>query len=309
MPISLFKNGNTTMKKLLIVLLLSFFLPGKSQKVELKTVTDSSQIFKGEIAGAPITLELHYDGIPDCNLYQHFVEGWYYYDKYQKKIPLTGLYDYGKLSLYNFGPKHKQISNQFKEKINSPQDVEKTAEIVKNFTPKETILFGQDQTQKNPISGSFYLDNKDKVQSAKLFTGNDMIYRYNNYLILPNHKRINTFDIINQYGGNELISYISGEKGNRVLLYFEHSSNLNACGRCGASEGEKGYRVLYFTKDWNYKRYEEFLTESCLENIYDTIKIKSKDDKTIMYKIGKSNSSPAYRLTVDIKNAAVTKSK
>lgn len=297
------------MKKLLIVLLLSFFLPGKSQKVELKTVTNSSQIFKGEIAGVPVTLQLHYDGIPDCNLYQHFVDGWYYYDKYQKKIPLTGLYDYGKLSLYNFGPKHKQISNQFKEKINSPQDVEKTAEIVKNFTPKETILFGQNQTQKNPISGSFYLENKDKVQSAKLFTGNDMIYRYNNYLILPNHKRINTFDIINQYGGNELISYISGEKGNRVLLYFEHSSNLNACGRCGASEGEKGYRVLYFTKDWNYKRYEEFLTESCLENIYDTIKIKSKDDKTIMYKIGKSNSSPAYRLTVDIKNAAVTKSK
>ncbi|WP_123909352.1 hypothetical protein [Chryseobacterium sp. G0162] len=297
------------MKKLLIVLLLSFFLPGKSQKVELKTVTDSSQIFKGEIAGAPVTLELHYDGIPDCNLYQHFVEGWYYYDKYQKKIPLTGLYDYGKLSLYNFGPKHKQISNQFKEKINSPQDIEKTAEIVKNFTPKETILFGQDQTQKNPISGSFYLENKDKVQSAKLFTGNDMIYRYNNYLILPNHKRINTFDIINQYGGNELISSISGEKGNQVLLYFEHSSNLNACGRCGASEGEKGYRVLYFTKDWNYKRYEEFLTESCLENIYDTTKTKSKDGKTIMYKIGKSNSSPAYTLTVDIKNAAVTKSK
>ncbi|RXM37488.1 hypothetical protein BOQ62_22595, partial [Chryseobacterium sp. CH21] len=42
--------------------------------------------------------QLHYDGIPDCNLYQHFVDGWYYYDKYQKKIPLTGLYDYGKLS-------------------------------------------------------------------------------------------------------------------------------------------------------------------------------------------------------------------
>lgn len=39
------------------------------QKVELKTVTDSSQMFKGEIAGVPVTLQLHYDGIPDCNLY------------------------------------------------------------------------------------------------------------------------------------------------------------------------------------------------------------------------------------------------
>ncbi|OCA79130.1 hypothetical protein BBH99_00865 [Chryseobacterium contaminans] len=297
------------MKKIFILLLsfsLTFFF---CQKVELKQITDSSQIFKGEIAGVPVTLQLHYDGIPDCNLYQHFVEGWYYYDKYQKKIPLTGLYDYGKLSLYNFGSKHQQISKQFKERINSPQDVEKVAEIVKALVPKETILFGQDQTEKNPISGSFYLKNKDKAQPAKLFTGNDMIYRYNNYLALPNNKRINTFDVINLYGGNELVSYISGEKGNRVLLYFDHSSNLNACGRCGASEGEKGYRVLYFTKDWNYKRYEEFLTESCMENIYDTTQTKSKDGKTIQYKIRKSDSSPAYTLTVDIKNASATKSK
>lgn len=297
------------MKKLLILLLLSFFLPGKSQKVELKTVTDSSQVFKGEIAGVPVTLQLHYDGIPDCNLYQHFVDGWYYYDKYQKKIPLTGLYDYGKLSLYNFGAKHQQVSKQFKEKINSPQDVEKVAEIVKGFNPKEIILFGYNQTKENPISGSFYLENKGKTQPAKLFTGNDMIYRYNNYLTLPNNKRINTFDIINLYGGNQLISYVSGEKGNRVLLYFEHSSNLNACGRCGASEGEKGYRILYFTKDWNYKRYEEFLTESCLENIYDTPQTKSKDGKTIQYKIKKSDSSPAHTLTVDTRNASVIKSK
>ncbi|WET48259.1 hypothetical protein PYS58_16980 [Chryseobacterium indologenes] len=297
------------MKKLFFLLFslsLSFF---SCQKIELRKNTDSSQIFKGEIAGVPVTLQLHYDGIPDCNLYQHFVDGWYYYDKYQKKIPLTGLYDYGKLSLYNFGPKHKQISKQFKEKINSPQDIEKVAEIVKNLTPKETILFGHHQTKENSISGSFYLENKDKIQPARLFTRNDMIYRYNNYLILPNNKRINTFDIINQYGGNELIFYVSGEKGSRVLLYFDHSSNLNACGRCGASEGEKGYRILYFTKDWNYKHYDEFLTESCLENIYGSIKTKSKDGKMIIYKIGKSDSSPAYALTVDIKNASVIKSK
>ncbi|MDN3695334.1 hypothetical protein QWZ06_25415 [Chryseobacterium tructae] len=297
------------MKKLLILLFLSFFLPGKSQKVELKAVTDSSQIFKGEIASVPITLQLHYAGIPDCSLYQYFVDGWYYYDTYQKKIPLTGLYDYGKLFLYNFGTKHKQNSKRFKALINSPQDVEKIVEIAKNLNPKESILLGQEQARENPVTGSFYMESKDKNQPAKLFTANDMIYRYNNYITLPNHKKINTFDFINQYGGNELISYASDEKGNRVLLYFDHMSNLNACGRCGASEGEKGYRILYFTKDWNYKRYEEFLTESCLENIYDTTKTKSKDGKTIQYKIGKSDSYPAHTLTVDIKNTAVTKSK
>ncbi|WP_426481109.1 hypothetical protein [Chryseobacterium sp. R2ACT005] len=295
------------MKKIFILLFsltLSFFL---CQKVELKKVTDSSQIFKGEIAGVSITMQLHFAGIADCSLYQYFVDGWYYYDKYQKKIPLTGVYDYGKLSLYNFGAQQKINSKIFKEKITSPQTVEKTNEIAQLLTPKEYISFNQNETKENIIQGNIYLDKK--TYPARLFTSNDMIYRYNNYLILPNNKKINTFDFINQYGGNELISYTSGENRNRVLLYFEHSSNLNACGRCGASEGEKGYRVLYFTKDWNYKNYEEFLIESCLDNIYDVTKTKSKDRKTIQYKIGKSDTAPAYTLTIDLENASVIKSK
>ncbi|TZF96071.1 hypothetical protein FW781_11595 [Chryseobacterium panacisoli] len=295
------------MKKIFAVFFFFFLTFFLGQKVELKKITDSSQIFKGEIAGVPITMQLQFSGIADCSLYQYFVDGWYYYDKYQKKIAVTGVYDYGKLSLYNFGTKQKMNSKILKEQITSPQTVEKANETAQSLAPKESIIFNQNDTKETTIQGNFYLDKKK--QPAKLFTGNDMIYRYNNYLILPNHKKINTFDFINQHGGNELISYSSGESRNRILLYFEHSSNLNACGRCGASEGEKGYRVLYFTKDWNYKNYEEFLIESCLENIYDVTKTKSKDRQTIQYKIGKSESSPAHTLTVDIKNASVVKSK
>lgn len=295
------------MKKLFITLFLSLFVLCFCQKVELKAVTDSSQIFKGEIAGVPVTMQLHFAGIADCSLYQYFVDGWYYYDKYQKKIPLTGIYDYGKLSLYYFGNKQKQNSKLLKDQITSPQKVEKTAEIAEAMNPKESITFTTDNPKENSITGNFYMDKK--TQPAKLFTGNDMIYRYNNYLTLPNNKKINTFDFINKHGGNQLISYASGDNGNRILLYFEHSSNFNACGRCGASEGEKGYRILYFTKDWNYKNYEEFLTESCLENIYDTTETKSQDRKILKYKIKKSSSTAAYNLTVDTKNASVTKSK
>lgn len=295
------------MKKLLTIVLFPLFVLCFGQKVELKAVRDSSQIFKGEVAGMPVTLQLYFAGIADCSLYQYFVEGWYSYDKYQKKIPLTGIYDYGKLYLYHFGNKQKKNTELLKEQITSPQKVEKTAEIAKTLSPKESIVFDQDHPKENTISGNFYLDKK--VQPATLFTGNNMIYRLNNYLILPDNKKINTFDFINKHGGNRLISYASGENGNRILLYFEHSSNFNACGRCGASEGEKGYRVLYFTKDWNYKNYEEFLTESCLENIYDTTETKSQDRKIIKYKIKKSSSTAAYALTVDVKNASVIRSK
>ena len=57
-------------------------------KVELKKVTDSSQTFTGEIGGIPITVELSYTGIVDCDQYQHYVDGWYYYDKYKRKSRL-----------------------------------------------------------------------------------------------------------------------------------------------------------------------------------------------------------------------------
>lgn len=295
------------MKKILTLLFSLSFTFLLCQKVQLKKVTDSSQVFKGEIAGVPITMQLYFAGIADCSLYQYFVDGWYYYDKYQKKIPITGIYDYGKLSLFNFGNQQQQNSKSFREQITSPQKVEKTAEIAEALHPEEKIVFEQNNVKKNPVLGNFYLNNK--IQPAKLFTGNDMIYRYNNYLILPNNKKINTSDFINKHGGNELLSYISGNDGNRVLLYFEHTSNFNACGRCGASEGEKGYRVLYFTKDWNYKNYEEFLTESCLENIYDTKVTRSKDSKVFKFNIKKTENNPSYNITVDVKNASVVKSK
>ncbi|MGH1518810.1 hypothetical protein [Chryseobacterium sp. JK1] len=296
------------MKKIFTVLLCVSFTFLFSQKVELKEVTDSAQTFTGKIAGIPITIHLNYTGVVDCNQYQHYVDGWYYYDKYKKKIPLTGIYDYyGNLSLYNFGSQQKQKSKIFKSQITSLQKVEKTDTIAQKLIPKESIILQDVSSTKGPVAGHFYLDKK--VQPIALSTSNVMIYRFNNYLFLPHNKKINTYDFINKAGGNKLISYSSGENGNRVLLYFEQTSNFNACGQCGASEGEKGYRVLYFTKDWNYKSYEEFTIESCLDSMYDTTKTTSKDGKTIEYKIGQSDSLPAHTLTVNIQNASVVKSK
>lgn len=288
---------------LLFSLSLTFFL---CQKVELKEITDSSQAFKGEIAGIPITMQLNYTGIVDCSQYQHFVDGWYYYNKHQKKIPLSGIYDYGKLYLYNFGSKQKQSFKTLQDKITSPRLIEKTDSIAQTLKPKESFDFTNEDLHTD-ITGNFHL--KNKTYAVKLFTIDNTIYRFNNYLILPDNKKINTYDFIDRYGGNELISYKSDNAGNRILLYFEHTSNFNACGMCGASEGEKGYRILYFTKDWNYKNYEEFLTESCLQNIYDTTETKSKDRKILKYKIGKTTTSPAYTLTVDLNNVSVIKTK
>ena len=293
------------MKKFFIFLFILNFILILCQKVELKKVTDSSQIFKGEIAGNPITLHLNFDGIVDCHQYQHFVDGWYYYDKYKKKIPLTGVYNLGDLYLFNFGNQQKKAVKIFKEKMTRDL-IEKSDSIAKTLKAREILAFSGQQADKN-VLGSFFMGNKNL--QAKLFTKDTRIYRYNNYLTVPNNKKINTYDFINKLGGNELISYASGKSGNRVLLYFEELSNFNFCGMCGASDGEKGYRVLYFTNDWNFKSHEDFLTESCLENIYDTKTMRSKDPKILKFNIQKNTTSPAYTLTVDVKNASVVKSK
>ncbi|WP_415325142.1 hypothetical protein [Chryseobacterium sp. MMS23-Vi53] len=287
---------------LLFSLSLTFFL---CQKVELKKVTDSSQIFKGEIAGNSITLQLNFDGIIDCHQYQHFVKGWYYYDKYKKKIPLTGVYNLGDLYLFNFGDQQKSAIKNFKEKMTRDL-IEKSDSIAKTLKAKEILMFSGQQIDKD-VSGNFLTGNK--ILSAKLFTKDTRIYRYNNYLSVPNNKKINTYDFINKLGGNELVSFASDKSGNRVLLYFEELSNFNFCGMCGASDGEKGYRVLHFTNDWNFKSYDDFLIESCIENIYDTTSTRLKDSKILKFNIKKTSSSPSYNLIVDVKNASVTKSK
>lgn len=295
------------MKKIfsfLFSLSLTFFL---CQEIELKKVTDTSQIFKGEIAGSPITIQLKYKGIIDCNQYQHFVEGWYYYDKYQKKIPLSGVYDLGNLYLYNFGDQQKKNAAFLTKSIKNSALIAKTDSIAKTLKPKESLILEGDYSKTKDVSGSFH--NGNKTHSIKLFTKDSRIYRYNNYLFLPKNKKINTYDFINPLGGNELISYVSDKSGNRVLLYFEEPSNFNFCGMCGASEGEKGYRVLHFTNEWNFKSYDDFMIESCIENIYDTTSTRSKESKVIKFNIKKTSSTPSYTLIVDVKNASVTKSR
>ncbi|MBW3520696.1 hypothetical protein [Chryseobacterium sp. NKUCC03_KSP] len=295
------------MKKVLILLLFLKLIFTYGQKIALKSVTDSSQTFKGEIGGNTITMELNFDGIVDCHQYQHFVKGWYYYDKYKKKIPLTGVYDLANLYLYNFGNQQNKSSNFLHENILNLQLVAKTDSIAKVLKPKEIIILKSDYSNKKNISGNFYIENK--IYPVELFTKDSRIYRLNNYLILPNNKKINTYNLIDSLGGNELISYISDKSGNRVLLYFEEVSNFNFCGMCGASDGEKGYRILSFTNNWNFKNYKDFLIESCRENIYYNKITKNKNSKILKFNFDKTKNSPAYILTVDVKNATVLKSK
>ena len=122
-------------------------------------------------------------------------------------------------------------------------------------------------------------------------------------------KNIDLRKIFTGYGGNKFYSLSQSKTENRIIFYFESESNHNACGQCGASEGEKGYRIVYFDKNWNITKKQEYLIESCLTSIYDT-KIVKKTNSEIKYKIVNDNYINAkrpYYLTINKANSTIIK--
>jgi hypothetical protein len=116
-------------------------------------------------------------------------------------------------------------------------------------------------------------------------------------------------EIMLGYGGNAFYAMKEDKTENRVIFSFESISNHNACGMCGASEGEKGYRIIYFDKQWKVIKTKEYLIESCLSNIYDTKTLK-ETNALIEYKVGNdemSEDGKSYILVIDKENATITK--
>lgn len=51
--------------------------------------------------------------IIDCDVYEWFIEGWYYYDKYKIKILLSGYLNNCDIKLYNYGKNYLKILKEF----------------------------------------------------------------------------------------------------------------------------------------------------------------------------------------------------
>ena len=142
------------------------------------------------------------------------------------------------------------------------------------------------------------------INSDNIFVGNEY-----EYFQLPNKKNIDLRKIFPGYGGNKFYSLKQDKAENRIIFYFESISNHNACGQCGASEGEKGYRIIYFDKNWKIIKQQEYLIESCLSSIYDT-KTLTNTSSEIKYKILTDNyvdPKTSYYLTINKLNSTIIK--
>ncbi|MGC4235559.1 MAG: hypothetical protein QM594_21480 [Niabella sp.] len=272
---------------------------------EVNYIREVSRTFKGTIDGAPITIFLQDKEIIDCNLHDRFIEGWYYYNKYKIKIPLNGYSHHCDMRLYYFGANHKKDAEKAAGNA-SPSTIDS---VYSNADYAETLIFDRcHYTSKKATHWKGEFKTKTKTAEILINADNISIGREYEYFKLPDSKIIDLRKIFPGYGGNKFFSLTENRKENRVIFYFESISNHNACGRCGASEGEKGYRVIYFDKNWGIKKTSEYLTESCLENIYDTEIIKKTKNLTT-YAIKDIEGNLRYHLVVDKLNAEIKKAK
>lgn len=282
------------MKKIstFVLLFLSIFLFSQYISPEIKLVRnwETSKTFKGEIAGQPITLHLEYMNHSGWHDKVFSVKGWYYYDRFQKKIDLMGFYN-GNFMLYHFN------NAKDYDKISSEDLFCWTEPCPKfeNYNEFLEIIQDDQKTQK----GSMTKDGKKF--KLKLKTDDLDITKRNEWLYLPNKKSYNLYDLLDAYGGNEIVSTYSDKKENRIMLSFERDSNFNKHGFCGATPPETGFRLLTFDKNWKIKKFQVYSTNSCLADVTFEEELKTKYDHIKAFYINFNDSRNL--LIVNLKNS------
>ena len=98
--------------------IISIFIYSQNNYKVVET-NEKSTVFRGTIEGSPITMYLEKKEIIDCDIYDTYVDGWYYYDKYKIKIYLNGFSKNCDLKLFNFGKNH--FSNKAKHLLSNAE--------------------------------------------------------------------------------------------------------------------------------------------------------------------------------------------
>lgn len=267
---------------ILLLLTIQLFAQEKYPRVEKIIVQD--KIFNGQIDKYPVTIYLKYKQPSNYHAGVYSVEGWYYYDKVKTKIPLTGLYNYPKLTLYHFNDiaKRNELLNFVEMKSNHWEDMN-YYENLKDY--KEKIVLSDTEN---------YWLNEYKNLEVKLNQEDLSIQNVNEYLLLDSKTAFNLHNFGAWTWNFEIIAHENG----KFILQYEHGSRLYFMGECGAGI-EKGFFELEFNNDNDLIRYEEFVNESCNGSISTEEKEKINDQITI-YRCYDYRNKNLYNLTVDL---------
>ncbi|MGZ2369504.1 hypothetical protein ACXR6G_06935 [Ancylomarina sp. YFZ004] len=167
-----------------ILISLSTFLCAQSRFPRVDKIEIEDRVLHGRIDKYPITIYLKFNRYSNCHTGVYSLKGWYYYDKIKTKIPLTGLYEYNELTLYNF-----QDTSKTNELLNFREMKENHWEDMKYYKN----LLGYNEKFVLNDSAFFWTDNK-KTFDVSLIEEDFTIKKTHELLFLDSTK---AFDLHN----------------------------------------------------------------------------------------------------------------
>jgi hypothetical protein len=272
-----------------ILLLTSYYVSAQNEIPRIQYLEVEDKLFHGQIDKKPITIYLRFNRYANYHRGAYAVKGWYYYNKVQIQVPLTGLYESGELFLYHFtdSSKSKELLNFLEVKSNHMEDMK----YYKNLTGfKEKFIFSD--------STYSWTDNK-KLLKVELQDEDLKIKQTYEFLMFDNTKAFN----LNNLGWWNWDFKIVANNQNKIILEYDHPSKLHNRGRCAAGS-EKGFMVIEFDNSNGFVGSKNFILESCLFSIEtDT---QNQLAKGVMeYSCESYQNLEAYTLIVDYNKAEI----
>ncbi len=292
--------------KLLFRLLVLLFCLGSTvsmtaQIMSVDKIVTTSKVFKGKIGeGTDITMYLEYYELSGFHYDVYSVKGWYYYDKYKKKIPIVGIY-------------------------NGTQGEELTIFVMTDAIKADSILTGLSYwadadrlgnstgyDEKFVLTadgekGSGKWSNVTKSLPVVLYDHSLAVYSETAYLRIKNGTEAHDLcldDIVPYVYGYELVAQAKTKQGYRVLLEFEYPSNRNYQGRCGAGT-TAGYIQLNLSVKFSLVDITEAETEDCNSNTYIEKTETISPNVTKFEVSGGVTDKVTHFVTIDTKNATL----
>lgn len=250
-----------------------------SQDALLMEFDTKSTILKGNLGeNLPITISLNVEETSPFDLYVYSVKGWYWYDKYQKKIPLVGIYA-GDLHLYvSKSAGFNDSILHFKTEETSPWDA--LDEIMARTNYDELFAMREEE---NAVDGTW--KSKGKELAVYINSGSISFYDHFTFLQLGKSVHVNLSEI--GIGEENLSIYAQKQVGaeKHVLLTYDSPASGMISGRCGGGR-EKGFILLRIDQAGLAQEVTYFETESCNMSIWPNEEIKksgSVEEITVYY--------------------------
>ncbi len=258
----------------------------------LETFSVQQGFVQASIENYPISIFLKKTRMSNYHMGSYAVEGWYYYNKYEKKIKLCGVYDaISGLVLYHFkdSSKHNDVAHFRKMTNNHFDDIRYYFNLAGY---QEKFEFSSNQ-------GKWFSSDKELAVYVNHEQLN--VVKQSNFLVNQN----NVFFDLNAFGATDKNYKIVASNRIAVILSYEYGPNPNVNGMCGAGV-EKGFLYLRFKESMELDKVNNIKVESCTKSISNK-KMETENEIIFNCKEYKGGKYEKFKVSLDLNRVQLSK--